>query len=340
MEILREKVKKARAKKQTRPANTTEINQTLDLVRKIVDTDRKLISDKELRYWEAGSEPLSILLISTWRSGSTFLAQLLQSHPGVFEHYEPFNYLGVRQIRSGKEAFQSQQMLHRLLDCKYSGLGPYLNHTKANLREMQSYNKRVWKACNEGPNLLSCADSKFLSEACKMFPIQLVKSVRLRLNLTQLLLNDHKLKVKVIFLVRDPRAIMNSRYTSVKWCPTSPDCSSPEALCQDLEGDLKVAAAFEKLYPNRFLKIQYDDLFTNIDKNVQNIMDYLGLEYTKNMRDFVSENTMKNKEKPWSKQRKSIDRVSMWKKQLPLEEIHAVQNACESVLKSMKLEML
>ena len=45
--------------------------------------------------------------------------QVLAQHPGVFHHYEPLSQRGVRQIRSGREAFQAQQLIHRLLDCRF-----------------------------------------------------------------------------------------------------------------------------------------------------------------------------------------------------------------------------
>lgn len=45
-------------------------------------------------------------------------------------------------------------------------------------------------------------------------------------------------------LVRDPRATMNSRLSSVKWCSQSIDCIDPGRLCADIQNDLE---AFESL---------------------------------------------------------------------------------------------
>ena len=280
------------------------------------------------------------MLVTTWRSGSTFLGQVLEQHPAVFQHYEPLSHIGIRQVRSGKDAFQAHQLVHRLLDCRYDGLYEYLNYTRANPQDMLGHNKRVWDACKRGPNTNACYNATFLSDSCKMFPIQLVKSVRLRLNLTQLFLNDEKFNVKVVFLVRDPRAIMSSRYSSVSWCSSSPDCSSPEALCNDMQGDLKVAAAFKKLYPQRFTMVKYEDLATDPEVKIQELMDFLGMEYSEEISKYVKEHTQTDLNRPWSTKRKSADRVSLWKKQLPLEEIHNVQNSCESVLKTLDYEIM
>lgn len=323
-----------------RPANASEVNSTLELVRRRVEADRKKLSSKALRLWSPGEVPLRVLLVTTWRSGSTFLGQVLASHPAVFHHYEPFSTLGVRQIRSGRDAFQAQQMLHRLMDCQYAGQDDYLNYTRTHAEDMLGHNKAVFDSCRRGPNFNACFNASFLSQACEMFPIQLVKTVRLRLNLTQLFLNDERMNVKVVFLVRDPRGTMSSRYSSVSWCTDNPDCSSPEVLCSDLQGDLKVATALGKLYPDRFTMLKFEDMAVDPQQAIKKLMDFLGLEYSEETARFVQENTQQNVNSPWSIKRKSADRVSLWKKQLPLQEIHTIQNACESVLKTLEYELV
>ena len=49
-----------------------------------------------------------------------------------------------------------------------------------------------------------------------MFPFQSIKTVRLRLNLTKALVEDHSLNVKVLLLVRDPRGTIQSRKHRVR----------------------------------------------------------------------------------------------------------------------------
>jgi hypothetical protein len=51
----------------------------------------------------------------------------------------------------------------------------------------------------------------FLCRFCPLFPFQSIKTVRLRLNLTKALVEDHSLNVKVLLLVRDPRGTIQSR---------------------------------------------------------------------------------------------------------------------------------
>ena len=64
------------------------------------------------------SAPQRIMLVTSWRSGSTFLGQILSDHPGVFNHYEPLMHADLKQIRGGEEAEEAVQHLRDLLHCK------------------------------------------------------------------------------------------------------------------------------------------------------------------------------------------------------------------------------
>ncbi|KAA0190189.1 hypothetical protein HAZT_HAZT002699 [Hyalella azteca] len=320
-------------------AKTKTYSEVLQKVQETVENERRQMKDKE-KFWAKDVTPLRILLVSTWRSGSTFLGQVLQQHPGVFQHYEPFSYAGVRQIRSGTEAFQSQQFLHRLLECRFSGQDTYLNYTRQHPLDMIGHNKRIWEPCSKMHRVDLCSNETFLTEACNMFPIQLVKSVRLRLNLTQLFLGETRLNAKVVFLIRDPRATVNSRKSSVRWCDDSPDCSSADVLCSDLKEDLKVAAALERLYPTSFTMVRYEDIANDPHTQIKKLFEFLGMFYSNEMANFVSEHTESEVEKPWSIARKSAARVSRWKENLKPEVIDEIEKACRPVIEKLNYDFV
>ena len=67
-------------------------------------------------------------IVTSWRSGSTFFGQILQSHPGTFYHYEPLLHLGIRQARpvngpGNIRASEALGVLKGLLECNYAQLG-------------------------------------------------------------------------------------------------------------------------------------------------------------------------------------------------------------------------
>lgn len=59
------------------------------------------------------------------------------------------------------------------------------------------------------------------------------------------------LNVRIIYLIRDPRATMASRNTR-PWCFSYDDCDDPTVLCNDLEMDYYAAQRLLSSYPDRF----------------------------------------------------------------------------------------
>ena len=74
---------------------------------------------------------LFLQIISTWRSGSTFLGDLLMTPQATFYHYEPLIPYGVRRFRSmnSSDTNEALRQLHHLLSCNYTDMGKYaVNH--------------------------------------------------------------------------------------------------------------------------------------------------------------------------------------------------------------------
>ena len=95
---------------------------------------------------ERGGKPIRTLIVSTWRSGSSFLGEILRSHPGTYYMMEPlihlcsscqvshlqqvddFNILSYAlwlQIRNGTLAERAVATLRNFYECKHDELGNY-----------------------------------------------------------------------------------------------------------------------------------------------------------------------------------------------------------------------
>ena len=79
------------------------------------------------------------------------------------------------------------------------------------------------------------------------------------MTLVEELLRDADLSLKVIFLVRDPRGVMNSR-DSMDWCSDSSACGSADVMCKDLFSDVRYANELNEKYPGRLLLVRYAQL--------------------------------------------------------------------------------
>lgn len=136
-----------------------------------------------------GGTPIRNIIITTWRSGSTFLGDVINALPGNFYHYEPLLDYGILQIRGPPYADSAIQVLKNLLMCNYKDLYNYIEYGKTHIY-LFTHNTRLWNQCELYPQY--CWNSTFLSKFCKLFPFQSMKVVRLRLRLAEELLKDDK----------------------------------------------------------------------------------------------------------------------------------------------------
>ena len=65
---------------------------------------------------------LKIIVVSTWKSGSTLLSDLLASMPNSFVIYEPLHHFGIHRLISTTDKIYNEviSLLTSLLDCDFS----------------------------------------------------------------------------------------------------------------------------------------------------------------------------------------------------------------------------
>ncbi|GAB0096023.1 uncharacterized protein DMENIID0001_114720 [Sergentomyia squamirostris] len=145
----------------------------------------KQLSDLTL---ETGGIPIRSVVITTWRSGSTFFGDIINSLPANYYHYEPLSNLEIIQIRNESDfrATLALSNIKKFLQCDYSDMESYIK--LANKRPIFLYNKRLWRVCKLYPKF--CYRPDFLTSHCRLFPLQSMKIVRLRLSLAGKLLDD------------------------------------------------------------------------------------------------------------------------------------------------------
>jgi hypothetical protein len=81
------------------------------------DIKAKRKSSDPATYWNATSQK-QLMIVTTWRSGSTLMGEILANHPTVFYHYEPLKFVGRHRFRGGRQGQLAVQLLRGLLSCK------------------------------------------------------------------------------------------------------------------------------------------------------------------------------------------------------------------------------
>lgn len=271
-----------------------------------------------------------IVILSTWRSGSTFLGDIMNAMPGNYYHYEPLLYYDIVQIRGLPESTEAINSLRQLLKCNYTGMDDYLEYGQEH-QYLFTHNTRLWRSCQLYPQI--CWDPNFLNPFCRLFPFQSMKVVRLRAALSEPLLIDPSLNVKIVLLIRDPRAIIQSRKHR-DWCPENPDCADPSILCKDMLSDFKAAEILTNKYPLRFKTIRYEDLSLDPFKMTKEILNFYGLPFDAEVEEFLNSHTRTDIGGVSSTFRDSKTAPFHWMRDLSFHEIEKIQKHCSAAMKA------
>ncbi|CAG7786935.1 unnamed protein product [Allacma fusca] len=221
----------------------------------------------------------NIFLLTTCRSGSSFFGEAIASHPAIFYHYEPLLYFSFERIRRpGQNLERAFQTLGNLSKCDYSRAPKYMQSLKT-YRNMLVLNSKISSPCTKLS--YNCFDLDFLKKSCSLFPVQVFKLTRLRGKTAGELLKRFR-GSKLIYLVRDPRAIYSSRLET-GWCKLNSSFCDIRRLCADLEEDLVEMTAFATENNKNVLLVKYEDMIMNTRQNFERVYTFIGLKWHNNL---------------------------------------------------------
>ena len=185
------------------------------------------------------------------------------------------------------------------------------------------------------PKKMACYDLSLMDSFCKIHPIRLIKTTRLRVSLAENLLNDENLpNFKMIVLFRDPRATMNSR-ASALFCNRTEECYDLEVLCHNLQSDLHAAFDLAEKYPGRILLIRFEDMTLQPYRAAKDILRFLRLPWHSHIRSFLNSHLqpqlIKIEENFFNTYRRNSREVAFaWRDKLDFEQVREIQNVCQA----------
>lgn len=300
-------------------------------------------SDKELD--DVNNEQLEeqptmkkILIIANFRTGSSFLGDVIQSAPNVFYSYEPLIYFSKEQNKGSKS-----ELLTNILNCQFPiSYLKFINGLNGGDDHFMKRNLRGWEACQHDTTL--CYQPDFISETCSTFPIQLVKEVRFRVKeLAKLLEDDLTTKDwKVVYLVRDPRGTMASRAKS-DWCMADRLCRNATVLCKETKDDIKWIKRLQNKNPEHHYLLKFEDFAADVDSEVEKLFNFLDIPVADSVSEFLNnhariDETPKESELysdkilEFSITKNSKNVPTAWRSQLSANKIEKINKVCKPVL--------
>ncbi|XP_047499038.1 carbohydrate sulfotransferase 6-like [Penaeus chinensis] len=283
-----------------------------------------------------------ILLWTSWRSGSTFLGELLRRVSNkTFYSYEPLHmyHINVFDKKENDDTLIPPVVLLRdLLSCNFEAHSNLVKYQKKK-RWYLLANKYLGKTCRRRGHLgmkVDCSSPLYVGGMCRSANVHLIKVLRLSLRWARTFLENKSLDFQILYLARDPRAVLSSR-TKLKWCNT-PMCRNPNVTCSHLAGDLAEASGLQREFPERFKFLHYDKICQDMTTSLADIMNFLGLPVQQEQIDLLK--FKETSDKKFSIFKNSLLQAQLWRSNTPFQGIvQPVQNSCESSLEKLGLRI-
>ena len=193
------------------------------------------------------NQSINILIVTRSRSGSSVLGDLINQNPGTFYTFEPLaisDDFGSMSL-SDKEKVD---LIKNVFKCS-------TNEDFIKFEVLWKFgfdhNFRFKSGCE---NVLEGNEACFLQDvyksSCHLFPIRLIKTIRLSFEDVESILLDKEIgeSLKVIFLFRDPRGRIQSLKYVTEWCRDENNLCDVTNLCRDLDLQIQEALRLKEKY--------------------------------------------------------------------------------------------
>ncbi|XP_025089634.1 carbohydrate sulfotransferase 3-like isoform X1 [Pomacea canaliculata] len=314
-----------------------------------------------------------IIVLSYGRSGSSFTADIVIQDPRTFFVFEPLyrviiRYTGSDQLHDvsivGNDKFapkpnekgelvnpepyaiegsptyanysvEATQILRFFLTCQFEYLkaDDLLNFMFLNRNNTIEFYKcfRDFPK-NEAyfPKYLGCL-WKF-KELCLSKEIQVAKVIRFPARILRPLMEEFP-KLKVLYLVRDPRGTLSSEMTILKTYEKTGIKEAAETFCGMVNDDAENIRLLSESYPDRIRTIRYETIARDAVAAARRMYDFLELSFTPKIEGYIRKITSAKKDgHNFSTSRKdSWAAANKWRTLSSYKNVRAVDSACEDV---------
>ncbi|NXC37650.1 CHST4 sulfotransferase, partial [Penelope pileata] len=316
---------------------------------------------------EEKPSPVHILILSSWRSGSSFTGQLFSQHPSVFYLMEPAWHVWVAMYQNSAKVLHMavRDLVRSVFLCDMSVFDAYMSSQKKKSDLFQWETSRALcspPACDffsrndiipAGSCRKICGRYSFtkVEEACKTYSHVAIKEVRFfDLKVLYPLLTDPSLNLKIIHLVRDPRAVFRSRENTVADLKRDSDIvvgsqrmkgetgpyNTMQEICKSQVEIYKAGSqAIHGFLKDRYLLVRYEDIVRDPLTRAAQMYRFAELHFTPELQKWVH-NITHGKRKGGQAfdigSRDALSTSEAWRTTFPFQKIEKVQSVCKDAM--------
>uniref|UniRef100_H2YAG4 Sulfotransferase n=2 Tax=Ciona savignyi TaxID=51511 RepID=H2YAG4_CIOSA len=323
----------------------------------------------------SSSGPGTVILLTQRRSGSSILGELFNQYVDVSYFYEPL--FPIDETCNPSLRQNAVEIVQRIINCDLNQL-PMLYEKAFNVTDRNdkysrckihnvcfagntqskysAYLTRDAKICNVVNNFQYCPepiDLERLSAHCRGSVLIATKMIYLcKLEWISSFLSPPSASLKVLHLVRDPRATINSRIPA-----RNSDSGSNTArlggirfyakqICEKLSVNTAFAnRAVGTVIPHdKYMRIRHEDFSMDPIKTAEKIYEFVSIPFDVDIKRWLVEATSFDKSLnlkvgDQGTKRNSRDIVSAWRMKLTFEEVVVIQDICKDALTMLGYEV-
>ncbi|XP_030053490.1 carbohydrate sulfotransferase 6-like [Microcaecilia unicolor] len=310
-----------------------------------------------------------LLILTSWRSGSSFVGQLFNQNHDLFYLTEPAWHVWKKLPHAPPKLLHLpiRDLIRSIFLCDMSVFLPYFSQNK------NISNVFMWKESRALCSPPACPESSIkdflfraqcnkkcgnvslekMEEACRNYSHVVVKTVRIfDLEVLYPLIKDPSLNLKIIHLVRDPRAVFSSREKVTFLGPDDATVSKAqnskanisvvmEEICKAQEQNYKLALRKPQPFlKGRYVMVRYEDLVKSPVDHTRELYDYVGLTMTPMLESWIYNVTheLLLKEKKFSKN--SMKVAQHWREKLNFSKVKEVQKLCQQEMEVFGYQLI
>ncbi|WAR04470.1 CHST5-like protein [Mya arenaria] len=278
--------------------------------------------------------PSKVLILTYMRSGSSLTGDILQQSPGAFYVYEPIHNIRWHDKTENwtypdaptklvtPETIHKERVdvLYRLLTC-----------------DLMNVPDRVL----EDGFLGTRACIQDLQNACQASPLRVLKTIRFSMEQARnlsVLIPD----LKIIHLVRDPRATLKSQ-NYLGECNGVARQQCVERFCALVEDDIVKADLISKSDRNRIFTLKYERLAKSPIQVSKELYEFVDGSFTKQVEEYIFNITSAGRKDDCiicTTRGNSTKLVNEWKKTMNKDFVKEIQNRCNYLLKRFRYEII
>ncbi|XP_053547994.1 carbohydrate sulfotransferase 3 [Bombina bombina] len=315
------------------------------------------------------SQRRHILLMATTRTGSSFVGEFFNQQGNIFYLFEPlwhiertvsFESIGSNAVGS---AIVYRDVLQQLLLCDLHILENFISPPPENHLTRFMFRRGSSKSLCEEPVCTPFVKKMFEKYHCKnrrCGPLNMtlameacmkkdhiaIKAVRIhQLEYLRTLVEDPRLDMRIIQLVRDPRAVLASRMVAFSgkyesWKKWALEGAAPirEDEVQKLRGNcesIRTSAELGLRQPSwlrgRYMLIRYEDIARSPLQKAKEMYKFAGVTMTPQVEEWIIKNTQASQDGNgiYSTQKNSSEQFDKWRLSIPYKLAQVVQDVCK-----------